>query len=241
MKKTDKMILGIFSSFLAIGCIALAAGITMGAKPHEFLSIQLGKGEITLLGFEQLFELGKSIEEVEDLENERRFSAKDIEELKINVNSGIVEVSSTSGEEIICYSNRSDSFYRHKGNSLILEDERELINVPIKLKLYLPEKIWEEVEMELGACSVYLEEMKVRKMSLELGTGQLEADRLETEKSMDIQLGAGLIEVKGCLAKKLELECGMGSMDISMEGAREDYNYKLECGMGNLQISFTQE
>lgn len=234
MKK--RTIWSIFLSFLLIGIIALTAGLAMGAKPQEFLQITLGEGQLSLIGAapNSLFGAGESMEEIEVPEKEKRFSAQEIQELTISVHSGVVEIWPTSGEEIICYSNRRDSFYGQKGSRLTLKDEG--LNTAIQLRIYLPEKVWDEVELELGACRVSLEKMKAREMTVELGSGHLEAGYLETEKSMSIQVGAGLAEVEGCLAKKLELECGMGSMKICLEGTEEEYNYKLECGMGNLQI-----
>lgn len=232
MKTTTRFIFGLFFTFIVIGVIALTAGLTMGARPEQFLNIDLAERGLSLfrVGSRQL----PALADIQEPEKEKRFLAEAIEELKISVASGKVEIYSTTGEEIICYSNREDTIYHQKGNRFILEDKE--LDTPIRLKIYLPARVYKEAEMELGACRVTIDQLMTEELSLELGAGRLEAAQLNAGKSMRIQVGAGTVEAARCRAENLDLECGIGSLKVCLEGKEDDYDYRLECGIGTILL-----
>ena len=99
------------------------------------------------------------------------------------------------------------------------------------------------------------EEVTFKKISCELGVGELDAERLAAEE-IDLESGVGDLTVDGVQCTKLSVSCGTGSADIGasaisenaylengigdltliLEGTEKDYNYDISCGMGSIRI-----
>ena len=44
-------------------------------------------------------------------------------------------------------------------------------------------------------------------------------------------------EYKGTVTGKSDIDCGMGNIQLSLEGLRETYSYDLKLGLGNFKIN----
>ena len=232
MKKMTKICLILSAVLFLIGTVALFAGISMGARLEEFLQVNLGGGQINLNGYPRI-RIGTYSPDIDEAADKETIPAGQLEELNLRIGAGEVGIYlSPAAEEIICYSNRSHSLLSVKGDTLTIKDD--ILNPSLKLELYLPEKIWKEIDLELGACSAYIERMEAQDVSIELGAGTVSVDSLSYLDSADLQVGAGKLSVNTCEGKELQLECGMGSLQITLAGKKADYNYRLECGAGTI-------
>ena len=73
-------------------------------------------------------------------------------------------------------------------------------------------------------------------MSVSLGAGTVYADSLKTSGTAELSAGTGEISVSSFAGADLDLECGIGSLELTVQGQETDYDYDLECGMGEIQI-----
>lgn len=124
-----------------------------------------------------------------------------------------------------------------------------------KIILYVPAAYqFEHVRMELGAGRMEVGDLHAREASLEVGAGEIvaqgtEADKLELSVGMgsieldgmsvnrlDISVGMGGVTAKGSVSGDIKAECSMGSMEMTLEGSRNDFNYTLECAMGTIEL-----
>lgn len=123
------------------------------------------------------------------------------------------------------------------------------------LTLYVPmDIILEEVNIDLGAGQMKLDNLKTKDMEVDMGAGQILSDGLQAEKvsisvgageivldevqvkDVQAEVGAGNCEIKGNVTGDIEAECAMGNMTFVLEGSEQDFNYEIQCVTGNITI-----
>lgn len=174
-----------------------------------------------------------------------RFSADEIHSLKIDVSKGSLRIyAAGEGEtDIICYTNRSYNICRIDDGTLIIEDDEDnfsLINIGLKndvqIELYLPPKTMEKMELNLGACGAKIAQLDTEELSLDVGTGSAKIESIRALESADLQVGVGTVVVEAFEGNNLNLDCGIGSLNIVLQGNEADYNYDLDCGIGQIAL-----
>ena len=123
------------------------------------------------------------------------------------------------------------------------------------LILYLPEgKYFDEVDIELGAGTVTLNDITSGEISLEVGAGQILTSNLQageldvsvgageadldamTVDVLDVEVGMGELTGSGSVGRRADIECGMGNVELKLAGSQQDFNYKIESAAGNLDL-----
>lgn len=90
------------------------------------------------------------------------------------------------------------------------------------LYIYIPKNYrFHEVEIEAAASSVEIDEIYADKLDLELMAGEL-------------TIGYGAVDA-------IDAECQAGSMDISLEGKKEQYDYEIKCSVGSITLMGDEE
>ena len=126
------------------------------------------------------------------------------------------------------------------------------------ITLYLPENYrFHEVSVELGAGELYLPFLHADSASLEVGAGQIAVYDKAMISELDVSIGAGSVSFDAIEAVELDVEvgmgvfsayeveigksvnaeCAMGSVEITLKGEEQDFNYDLECAMGNIELN----
>ncbi len=92
---------------------------------------------------------------------------------------------------------------------------------------------------QAGTIILYLpQDVKLYEMDISVGAGSLKSKLQSVHaENADIAVAAGAAEIQGIMAQEMYLECGVGSVTLTLHGAQEDYNYSLECGMGEVKIA----
>lgn len=123
-----------------------------------------------------------------------------------------------------------------------------------KAIIYLPEKVYNRISIEVGAGVVSLGEIQADAVSFEVGAGEMNMDSLAA-REFDVEVAAGSCEVKkmtvgkidaeiamgefiaaGEVYEKLSAEVGMGEITLNLLGKEEDYDYSVDCGAGEVRI-----
>lgn len=124
-----------------------------------------------------------------------------------------------------------------------------------KIILYVPKDYsFAEVEVELGAGQISLGSITAESIDVETGAGQLLADSIKAEEVnisvgagemivetmeaavLDAEIGMGRFKAYGDITREGSIECAMGSAELVLMGAQEDYNYTMDCVAGNIDI-----
>ncbi len=115
-----------------------------------------------------------------------------------------------------------------------------------------------EAELSLTAADATIQNLTADKVSIEIGAGCAEITILDA-KEAEFEVGAGEILVnwgtvencsaeielgnfsyRGAILKNAEIECDMGNVELVLDGAEKDYNYKLACETGTINTGIRQ-
>lgn len=123
--------------------------------------------------------------------------------------------------------------------------------------IYIPDNFSpENLEIKIGAGRAELCDMEVDNVNLEVGAGELVANKLLVKNESNLEVGAGKIAIKDLTARDVTLECGVGDIDIKgdirgnssancgmgnisikLKEPKNRYDFSLSCGLGNININ----
>ena len=191
---------------------------------------------------------------------EETFSAEGIANLHVELGGSLFYVEESSDDTFYVEAENTGKFqaYKSGGTMYIKSSRKTRIWDEIEkcsVTLYIPENyVFTEVNMELGAGLMELGTLNGEKMELEVGAGQITADYLESG-NLDIYVGAGEVIVNdmsvtelsssvgaghfyagGTVNGNINAECAMGSLELSLNAAEEDFDYSVECMAGAVMV-----
>ena len=79
------------------------------------------------------------------------------------------------------------------------------------------------------------EGMVFEEVELNMGMGSLNAEILNSRK-LDIECGVGSVVISGRVEETCEIECGVGEVTLNLDNGEEDFNYQVECGIGSVTL-----
>jgi len=96
-----------------------------------------------------------------------------------------------------------------------------------------------EIDADVGAGALFLENVSADELSTEIGAGRAEISGTNVGE-LSVTVGMGECVYDGSVDRKLEAECDMGNIELSLKGEEKDYNYALESVAGNIDINGRQ-
>lgn len=265
MKKFTKVCLILAAVFAALGVGFVSAGIVNGATWHEFQK-EMNSGAYSIGPFFRIANKMEDWEEHfddvfddidddldewadEDWEQEEAhhtgsvtdltFDATEVEELEVELKYGeicilpttekefYVELEEHSLTEVDC--TQSGKKLKIESSSRKLKDDT--------LWVYIPENASiQELSVDVDAGVVSLENLSAQKLEVKIGAGQFMGEGTLTAKEAELEVGAGELSMELLSCGNVDLECGLGSLNVMLEGAKEEYSYELQCGMGEITI-----
>lgn len=95
----------------------------------------------------------------------------------------------------------------------------------------------ENANFEIGAGSMEVRRLNVtEKINCEVGVGELIVKKLQANEA-DFECGAGSMRITGEVLGDLYADCGMGEIQLDLNGDEEDYNYDVSCGVGDIKLN----
>lgn len=124
-----------------------------------------------------------------------------------------------------------------EGDTLVIEanDKFKISGTAGTLWIHIPEKRFGEVDIDVEAGTVYIEDIRANHLSVNVDAGEAVIERFKAD-DVDFECGAGRIEAYGNADRELDTSCGAGEIELSINGKKEDYNYEIECGVGEVII-----
>lgn len=126
------------------------------------------------------------------------------------------------------------------GASLSADDNE--INLDIKaptgaVYLYVPASYhFEEVKLVLGAGAISSSTLfTADDLEIELAAGEIELENIEVGK-LNAEVGAGTLSFAGSVQQEADVECGMGEINLELAGSESDFNYDVEVAAGDVTI-----
>lgn len=161
---------------------------------------------------------------------------ENVTELEINVEYGDLEIK--LGDELKVASNNSDLVsYKHASNKLSVEEigydffdnrgaTRVVVFVPINLT-------FDRVKITTGAGRAVISDLTAKRMELNLGASKTELRNIAVTERMQIEGGAGSMEIRESVLNNLDFDMGVGRADIAAELIGKT---QIDAGVGALQL-----
>ena len=145
-------------------------------------------------------------------------------------------------------------YKKKKSFSIIGFGSLNMFGKETKITLTVPDKLYDELDMDAGAGTIKLDGFKVEKADLDCGAGDFSAENCKFDKldmdcgagnidildceigSLDLDCGAGNVKFSGKLTEKGKIDCGAGDVDIRIDGAYMDYDLDVDKGIGDVNI-----
>ena len=92
-----------------------------------------------------------------------------------------------------------------------------------------------DIDVEAGAVSVE-DGLKVHELSVAVDTGVFSNMDTIAASEVEAEVGTGTLSFYGLDAENIQAECGLGTMNLEVEGKQEDYSCSLSCGAGKVKL-----
>lgn len=146
----------------------------------------------------------------------------------------------------------------NKDGELKVTDNRKIIT-PTNggvITIYVPEgSELEEVELEMGAGNVEIENINSKKIDFSFGAGSVAVKNLVAANSKiecgagqviieesdltntDLDTGVGKLVYSGYMKGKSNINCGIGEVDLNLAGGPDLYSIDADKGIGDIKIN----
>lgn len=252
MRKFTKVMLVFACIFLAVGIGFSVAGAAMGASMEEMdfsEDFKHGAGKMWNMVFEDNDWDFDWDDDDDGSYTEANWTQKDgdvrsypvgsVEELEIDLHYDELILMTHSGENVLVEVENDDSqnvTVETSSNKLKIKSKKRKSNRCVTVS-YPVGKKFSKVKINVGAGSVEVEDaLYADELEVEIGAGEFVNEDSITVRSLDVEVGTGNAELTDVTTDKIDGECGIGSLYMSVLGQETDYNYKLECGIGDISI-----
>lgn len=179
---------------------------------------------------------------------------------RLDLELGATSLTVKQGDTLQVETNNSRLSFAVNGNTLSVEEERRSVfgnsHEAILILTVPADLVFTEVEIQAGAGKISVDALSAEHVSLELGAGSVTFERLNVSGSAEIMGGAGSLEIRdgnirdldlemgvgeliltAALVGENELDCGIGSTDITLLGAASDYTVSVSKGAGSFKLN----
>jgi len=120
-------------------------------------------------------------------------------------------------------------------NVLVLKEKKNFIFNKNKSKIivYLPDFVYDNVIIKLGAGELNIDNLSAKDVSLQIGAGKAVINKINTVNSLNIDSGAGKLDILDGNINNFDLDMGTGNVLVNgiITG-----NSRIDCGVGNIGI-----
>lgn len=169
--------------------------------------------------------------------------AEEFVSLNLDIKSSNLQIK--TGDKFEVKTNNSNIKYSNENGSIKIREDK-LTNwffgkIDIgELIIYIPEnmKQIDEVKINIGAGTVFIEQLNTKNLYLDLGAGNVTIDKLIVSEESKINGGAGNINVNSGEIANVDLDLGVGNTKIKSDIIG---NSNINTGVGELNLYLTLE
>lgn len=162
---------------------------------------------------------------------------QEIENLKIDINQAKLYIKKGETFKIEADPINEDWKIKQDGNTLKISNVGKSWNMygdtPV-LTIYIPETInLNKTEIDFGAGETEIEYLVSNSIDLDLGAGKVDINNIKAEKT-NIECGAGEVIISNADLNDLKLDAGIGRLEYSgyIKGKSD-----IECGVGEVDLN----
>lgn len=194
------------------------------------------------------------------------FDASGVKKLVLDVNAAVIDFTEgTDAKNIVVKVYQYHEKYYESGvngDTLFIKYDTKQhykTNNHTKIVVELPVGMqFDGMDLDIGAADAdfAIDSITCENLTLNVGAGELTATGFTVTEKMDVSLGVGSAKIDGGTYKNVKLDCGVGSLsmagtvagdltascgmgevDLELNGKETDYNYKVSCGMGDVEVN----
>lgn len=228
MRKIFKI--GIISSiaFLTLGLGFLIAAVALGATWGQFVDA-VDTHDFSLIHDNISEKIAKD-----------KIYYSDVDSLDIELGAGTLEIKETDEDQIIVEILSDPSGIVKtgmEGDTLQLSTRPRSAKNKVGLCLYIPEDTsFTKADLKLGAAAVTVGSLDADRLDVKLGAGSFNGTGEITADRSEWKVGVGELNLDYLDCGDLSMDCGMGSMSVTMADSQQDYRYEISCGAGMVAI-----
>jgi len=201
----------------------------------------------------------------------RSFTDKSFTEIDADIDWGELKIVPSSDNKVtVDAKDVPDTFKSEIKDGVLIVDfnTKSGTVAPRKAKtsvtIKVPSKDYEKLDLDLGAGDTTLEDLSISTIDIDCGAGELNINNIEADETLDISGGAGSIDISdsitggldadlgvgefnfdGTVNGDIDIECGIGNVDIDLtnpesdfKGSNSKYSLKVDKGLGKFSISY---
>ncbi len=185
-----------------------------------------------------------------------------VHSLNISVNAAAVTIK--HGEEFYVESNLKDLTVLEKDGVLNIKNNVKNASLGInetnaEIVLYVPENtVFADITISVGAIKLTSVALNGKNVKLDLGAGSVEIEEINASvsahivggtgnvtvkggsiNSLNLEMGVGTLDLTAALMGRSELVLGVGNSDITLSGSESEYAVCVEKGIGSVSYTGT--
>ena len=169
--------------------------------------------------------------------------AEEFVSINLDIKSSNLQIK--TGDKFEVKTNNSNIKYSNENGSIKIKEDKVAnwffgkIDIG-ELIIYIPEnmKQIDEVKINIGAGTVFIEQLNTKNLYLDLGAGNVEIDKLTVSEELKINGGAGNININSGVIANVDLDLGVGNTKIKSDITG---NSNINTGVGELNLYLTLE
>lgn len=188
-----------------------------------------------------------------------RLPVSDIADFHISLGGGEFEIRQSEDESFYLEAKNADRLQVYEANNtLYLKAIRTKVhNMDTRITLYIPGGIsyreldlelgagvlrledalsFLEADIEVGAGQMFLENLICGSLKVDVGAGELVGKNLTVYDSAEWSVDAGHLQMDAAVEGDLDVECSVGSAELTLAGDEAAFNYEIECAAGMIQV-----
>lgn len=162
-----------------------------------------------------------------------------VSKLDLSIRTGELYLKEYNGNEIkveVSGKDREKVRVGQEGETLVLESIGRVQDREITVS-YPKKTEFEDASVEVAAGTVNLDDdFYAKKLKVSVAAGEFLNDGAVTAEKADISVGTGNVDLDNLNVQNLEADCGIGNIDLDINGKESDYDYEISCSAGEIDI-----
>ena len=251
MRKFSKVVLVIAAAAGVVGIGLTIGGASMGATIAGLNLSKDGFGSavrqtVKYVSFGDEDDWNQDWDEIDESDSKEAagtngeiYLVDGVSKLDLSIRTGELYLKEYNGNEIkveVSGKDREKVRVGQEGETLVLESIGRVQDREITVS-YPKKTEFEDVSLEVAAGTINLDDdFYAKKLKVSVAAGEFLNDGAVTAEKADISVGTGNVDLDNLNVQNLEADCGIGNIDLDINGKESDYDYEISCSAGEIDI-----
>lgn len=105
------------------------------------------------------------------------------------------------------------------------------------ITITVPDKVFDKIDIEAGVGTTEIDDITVAEFDFDGGIGESSFTYMDILRNADIDVGVGEFYFSGELNGDIDIDSGVGSVTMDIDGYKLDYNINYDKGVGDVEIN----